>query len=33
VLKDELHLSEAEVAELSPAEAERLVHEHWSKSR
>jgi hypothetical protein len=33
VLKDELHLSEAEIAELSPAEAERLAHEHWSQPR
>jgi DNA-binding transcriptional regulator YiaG len=31
VLKSELHLSEAEIAELALAEAERLVHEHWSQ--
>jgi hypothetical protein len=31
VLKDELHLSEAEIAELTRDEAERLVHEHWSR--
>jgi hypothetical protein len=32
VLKIELRLSETEIAELTPAEAERLVHEHWSKA-
>lgn len=32
VLKDELHLSEPELAELSLEEAQRLVHEHWSQS-
>ena len=31
VLKAELHLSEAEIAQLEPTEAERLVHEHWSQ--
>ncbi len=31
VLRDQLHLSEAEIGELGPAEAERLVHEHWSR--
>lgn len=31
VLRDELHLSEAEIAELAPQDAERLVHEHWSR--
>ena len=30
VLKDELHLSEPEIAELSLEEAQRLVQEHWS---
>jgi hypothetical protein len=30
-LKTELHLSEAEIAELSPEDAQRLVHEHWSQ--
>jgi hypothetical protein len=29
-LKTELQLSEAEIAELSLEEAQRLVHEHWS---
>ncbi len=33
VLKDELHMSEAEIAELLPEEAQRLVHEHWSRSQ
>jgi hypothetical protein len=33
VLKDDLHLSEAEVAELSREEAQRLVHQHWSRSQ
>lgn len=33
VLKAELHLSEAEIAELEPAEAQRLVHEHWSQPK
>ena len=33
MLKTELHLSEAEIAELSPEDAQRLVYEHWSKSR
>lgn len=33
VLKDELHLSEDEIARLTSAEAERLVHEHWSRPR
>jgi hypothetical protein len=33
VLEDELHLSEAEIAEQAPAEAERLVHEHWSQPK
>lgn len=33
VLKAELHLSEAEIAQLAPAEAERLVHEHWSQPK
>jgi predicted RNA binding protein YcfA (HicA-like mRNA interferase family) len=32
VLKVELRLNETEIAELAPAEAERLVHEHWSKA-
>jgi hypothetical protein len=32
VLKDELHLSEREIAALSPEEAQRLVHQHWSQS-
>ena len=31
VLKIELRLSETEIAELAPAEAERLVYEHWSQ--
>jgi hypothetical protein len=31
VLKDELHKTEAEIAEVTPEEAERLVHEHWSR--
>jgi hypothetical protein len=31
VLRDELHLTEAEIGELAPAQAERLVHEHWSR--
>jgi hypothetical protein len=33
VLTDELGKSEAEIAELSAAEAERLVHEHWARPR
>jgi len=33
VLKDELHLSEDEIGELTPADAERLVHEHWSRPK
>ena len=33
VLKEELHLSEAEIARLTPPEAERLVHEHWSQPK
>ena len=32
VLKDELHLSEPEIGELSLEEAQRLVHERWSQS-
>jgi predicted RNA binding protein YcfA (HicA-like mRNA interferase family) len=32
VLTMELHLSEAEIAELAPAGAERLVHEHRSEA-
>lgn len=31
VLEDELGKSESEIAELSIEEAERLVHEHWSR--
>ena len=31
VLKDELHMSEPEIAELSQEEAQRLVHERWSQ--
>ena len=31
VLKDELHLSEPEIGELSLEEAQRLVHERWSQ--
>jgi hypothetical protein len=31
VLKHELHMSEAEIAELSPEEAQQLVHERWSQ--
>ena len=33
VLKDELHLGETEIAALTPAEAERLVHKHWSRPK
>ena len=33
VLKTELLLSEPEIAQLSPEDAQRLVHEHWSKSQ
>jgi len=31
VLEDERHMSEAEIAELWPEEALRLVHEQWSQ--
>jgi hypothetical protein len=33
VLVNELHMSAEEVEALTPAEAERLVHEHWSRPR
>lgn len=33
VLKEELHLTEAEIGELPPAAAERLVHEHRSRQK
>ena len=31
VLKDELHMSEPEIADLSLEDARRLVHERWSQ--
>jgi hypothetical protein len=31
VLKDELHMSEPEIAALSAEESQRLVHERWSQ--
>ncbi len=33
VLKDELHKTEEEIAELSADEAKRLVEAHWSREQ